>query len=66
MQSMLVNSISVHKALGTTSIKVVQIQGWPKAHTHWCQWRVLDSAYVFIGGLHVDMTEGDVITVFSQ
>ncbi|CAE6404835.1 unnamed protein product [Rhizoctonia solani] len=25
-----------------------------------------DSAYVFIGGLHVDMTEGDVITVFSQ
>ncbi|CAE6461395.1 unnamed protein product [Rhizoctonia solani] len=25
-----------------------------------------DSAYVFIGGLHVDMTEGDVITIFSQ
>ncbi|CAE6485609.1 unnamed protein product [Rhizoctonia solani] len=25
-----------------------------------------DSAYIFIGGLHVDMTEGDVITVFSQ
>ncbi|CAE6443678.1 unnamed protein product [Rhizoctonia solani] len=25
-----------------------------------------DSAYVFVGGLHLDMTEGDVITVFSQ
>jgi RNA-binding motif X-linked protein 2 len=26
----------------------------------------LDSAYVFIGGLHFDLTEGDVITIFSQ
>ncbi|KAI0254813.1 hypothetical protein BJV78DRAFT_1183099 [Lactifluus subvellereus] len=25
-----------------------------------------DSAYVFIGGLHYDLTEGDVITIFSQ
>jgi len=25
-----------------------------------------DSAYVFIGGLHFDLTEGDVITIFSQ
>ncbi|KXN89471.1 RNA-binding motif protein, X-linked 2 [Leucoagaricus sp. SymC.cos] len=25
-----------------------------------------DSAYVFIGGLHSDLTEGDVITIFSQ
>lgn len=25
-----------------------------------------DSAYIFVGGLHVDLTEGDVITIFSQ
>ncbi|KZT71562.1 hypothetical protein DAEQUDRAFT_724095 [Daedalea quercina L-15889] len=25
-----------------------------------------DSAYIFIGGLHSDLTEGDVITIFSQ
>ncbi|KAG8865140.1 hypothetical protein FRB96_000029 [Tulasnella sp. 330] len=25
-----------------------------------------DSAYIFVGGLHFDMTEGDVITIFSQ
>ncbi|CAL1700225.1 unnamed protein product [Somion occarium] len=25
-----------------------------------------DSAYIFIGGLHPDLTEGDVITIFSQ
>lgn len=25
-----------------------------------------DSAYVFVGGLHFDLTEGDVITIFSQ
>ncbi|KAL5487998.1 CWF29 [Sanghuangporus weigelae] len=25
-----------------------------------------DSAYIFVGGLNFDMTEGDVITVFSQ
>ncbi|KAI6034542.1 hypothetical protein PISMIDRAFT_7015 [Pisolithus microcarpus 441] len=25
-----------------------------------------DSAYIFIGGLHYDLTEGDVITIFSQ
>jgi len=25
-----------------------------------------DSAYLFIGGLHFDLTEGDVITIFSQ
>ncbi|KAH7343998.1 hypothetical protein B0J17DRAFT_625586 [Rhizoctonia solani] len=30
------------------------------------RWRTPDSAYIFIGGLHLDMTEGDVITVFSQ
>ncbi|KAF9462053.1 hypothetical protein BDZ94DRAFT_1262304 [Collybia nuda] len=25
-----------------------------------------DSAYIFVGGLHFDLTEGDVITIFSQ
>ena len=25
-----------------------------------------DSAYVYVGGLHFDLTEGDVITIFSQ
>ena len=25
-----------------------------------------DSAYIFAGGLHADLTEGDVITIFSQ
>ncbi|KAH0840174.1 hypothetical protein J3R83DRAFT_1158 [Lanmaoa asiatica] len=25
-----------------------------------------DSAYIFVGGLHLDLTEGDVITIFSQ
>ncbi|KIJ69869.1 hypothetical protein HYDPIDRAFT_23031 [Hydnomerulius pinastri MD-312] len=25
-----------------------------------------DSAYIFIGGLHFELTEGDVITIFSQ
>ncbi|KAI6100232.1 hypothetical protein EDD16DRAFT_287711 [Pisolithus croceorrhizus] len=25
-----------------------------------------DSAYIFIGGLHYDLTEGDIITIFSQ
>ena len=25
-----------------------------------------DSAYIFAGGLNVDLTEGDVITIFSQ
>jgi len=25
-----------------------------------------DSAYLFVGGLHFDLTEGDVITIFSQ
>lgn len=30
--------------------------------TSMCQ----DSAYVFVGGLHRDLTEGDVITIFSQ
>ncbi|KAI9000745.1 hypothetical protein BD414DRAFT_405841, partial [Trametes punicea] len=25
-----------------------------------------DSAYIFVGGLHKDLTEGDVITIFSQ
>jgi hypothetical protein len=25
-----------------------------------------DSAYIFVGGLHFDVTEGDVITIFSQ
>jgi hypothetical protein len=27
---------------------------------------VLDSAYIFVGGLNNGLTEGDVITVFSQ
>lgn len=27
---------------------------------------VLDSAYIFVGGLPYDLTEGDVITIFSQ
>jgi RNA recognition motif-containing protein len=26
----------------------------------------LDSAYVFVGGLPYELTEGDVLTVFSQ
>lgn len=26
----------------------------------------VDSAYVFVGGLPFELTEGDVITVFSQ
>lgn len=26
----------------------------------------VDSAYVFIGGLNFDLTEGDVIAIFSQ
>jgi RNA-binding motif X-linked protein 2 len=25
-----------------------------------------DSAYIYIGGLDIDLTEGDVITIFSQ
>ncbi|KAG6902472.1 hypothetical protein C0995_016334 [Termitomyces sp. Mi166 len=25
-----------------------------------------DSAYIFVGGLHFDLTEGDVVTIFSQ
>ncbi|KDR84113.1 hypothetical protein GALMADRAFT_219979 [Galerina marginata CBS 339.88] len=25
-----------------------------------------DSAYIFVGGLHYDLTEGDMITIFSQ
>ena len=25
-----------------------------------------ESAYIFVGGLHFDLTEGDVITIFSQ
>ncbi|KAL9713052.1 RNA-binding protein Cwf29 [Leucoagaricus gongylophorus] len=25
-----------------------------------------DSAYIFVGGLHFDLTEGDVIAIFSQ
>ncbi|EIW76230.1 hypothetical protein CONPUDRAFT_111036 [Coniophora puteana RWD-64-598 SS2] len=25
-----------------------------------------DSAYIYVGGLHFDLTEGDVITIFSQ
>ena len=25
-----------------------------------------DSAYIYVGGLHYDMTEGDVLTIFSQ
>jgi RNA-binding motif protein, X-linked 2 len=28
--------------------------------------KVTDSAYIFIGGLHYGLTEGDVITIFSQ
>src|ERR1700753_3136208 len=28
--------------------------------------RRLDSAYIFIGGLNYELTEGDVITIFSQ
>ncbi|KAF8607845.1 RNA-binding domain-containing protein [Ceratobasidium sp. AG-I] len=37
-------------------------------NSHGASWhdQYKDSAYVFIGGLHVDMTEGDVITIFSQ
>lgn len=27
---------------------------------------VTDSAYIFIGGLNTELTEGDVITIFSQ
>ena len=27
---------------------------------------ILDSAYVFIGGLSYDLTEGDVLTILSQ
>jgi hypothetical protein len=27
---------------------------------------VLDSAYVFVGGLAYDLTEGDVVTIMSQ
>ena len=27
---------------------------------------ITDSAYIYVGGLHLDMTEGDVITIFSQ
>ncbi|KAG8715707.1 hypothetical protein FRC08_010263 [Ceratobasidium sp. 394] len=36
--------------------------------SHGASWhdQYKDSAYVFIGGLHLDMTEGDVITIFSQ
>jgi len=29
-------------------------------------WTSLDSAYVFVGGLAYELTEGDVITIFSQ
>ena len=25
-----------------------------------------DSAYIFVGGLNSELTEGDVITIFSQ
>lgn len=32
-------------------------------HTEPCH---VDSAYIFVGGLHRDLTEGDVITIFSQ
>ena len=27
---------------------------------------LVDSAYVFVGGLHMELTEGDVIVIFSQ
>ena len=27
---------------------------------------IADSAYIFVGGLHSELTEGDVITIFSQ
>jgi RNA-binding motif protein, X-linked 2 len=28
--------------------------------------RMLDSAYIFVGGLNTELTEGDVVTIFSQ
>lgn len=28
--------------------------------------KLLDSAYIFVGGLAYELTEGDVITIFSQ
>lgn len=28
--------------------------------------RLSDSAYIFIGGLNLELTEGDVISIFSQ
>ncbi|KAG8700229.1 hypothetical protein FRC09_006093 [Ceratobasidium sp. 395] len=36
--------------------------------SHGASWhdQYKDSAYIFVGGLHLEMTEGDVITIFSQ
>ena len=47
---------------GTTSTKVRPIPlVWLKLNQ-----RSQDSAYIFIGGLHFELSEGDVITIFSQ
>jgi len=35
------------------------------AGTSWHD-RYKDSAYIHVGGLHMQLTEGDVITIFSQ
>jgi hypothetical protein len=61
-----VNSNSGFQDHGTTNIRVSRGSLW----LFWSLTRacltLLDSAYVFIGGLHFDLTEGDVITIFSQ
>lgn len=48
---------------GMTSIRACPISLISPIHT---DYTTLDSAYIFVGGLNYDLTEGDVITIFSQ
>ncbi|KAB5594620.1 Zinc finger CCCH domain-containing protein 25 [Ceratobasidium theobromae] len=45
---------------------MIENSTWARAERRGTTSIKANSAYVFIGGLHNDMTEGDVITVFSQ
>lgn len=60
MNASLTSVSAVHHGMTSTKVSV------PFASTRRTSDVVVDSAYIFIGGLNYELTEGDVIAIFSQ
>lgn len=60
MNASLTSVSAVHHGMTSTKVNA------PFALTRRTSDAVVDSAYIFIGGLNYELTEGDVIAIFSQ